>query len=165
MVRRRRRSAIPLLPILPSALAVAVPNPVLGSEDRQWMAVETRARPAILYGTPNSNDVVVEFACPEGTGMVEMTLAYEPIMVGEGAPITLEIAVDNGHNIVLQGTGERLLIDDTFLITARTPLVQQLQYVFTEQEVLSIVVEDGTIDIPIEGAAAAGSRLLSACES
>jgi len=141
------------------ALTPARPGPAAAAEGRVWIGTAV----GLLYGTPDSDDLLLGVACfEEGDGPVlAVALAHEPVFLADGEAATLEMHSAGGA-LALPGEGMRLLLDDLFLIEARVvePEARRetgaaLAALLTAGGTLSVLVEDGEVALPLDGLAAA----------
>jgi len=163
---RKRLSRAILATALAAALAAALLTPAAApagpgpaAEGRVWIGTAV----GLLYGTPDSDDLLLGFACfEEGDGPVlAVALAHEPVFLADGEAATLELRSAGGA-LALAGEGMRLLLDDLFLIEARLvePEARReagaaLAALLTAGGTLSVLVEDGEVELPLDGLAAA----------
>src|SRR5262245_28826263 len=153
----------PSVVLLTSALAVSLALEAAAEQHRRWLAANGAEGSALGYGTPETDDVLISFACPRATRQIVVTFAHEPVGARDGMRIGMELFSEGGR-VMLDATGERdQLLDDNFLLRAKTTLNPALRRILTEGRTLSVMVQDGVEEIPLEGAAEAAAALIEAC--
>lgn len=145
-----------------AGLLAAAAVPVSGQERRQWIAGEGPEGASLIYGTPQSDDVLLRFSCDAATKELTVAFAFEPLGAAEGMQIDMELFSEGG-TAVLNATGHRMLLDDGFVLEATTRLEPELRQILTEGDTLSIMVQDGVEEIPLTGAAKDAAALLEQC--
>ncbi len=149
--------------LLASALAVSLALEAGAQDDRRrWIALGTPEASSLVYGTPESDDLVVSFACKRATRQILVGFIHEPVGARDGMRIGIELSSEGGR-VGLDATGERLPMDDRFLLLASTTLSPALRRILTEGKTLSVTVQDGAEEIPLRGAADAAADLIKAC--
>jgi hypothetical protein len=131
-------------------------------EVRQWIGIAGPNGASLLYGTPQSDDIVVGFWCERATDELVVSFRFEPVGAADGMEIDMELSSEAG-SVVLPATGERMLLDDAFVLEARTELDPVLRRIISEGVTLSIMVQDGVEEIPLAGAAEEAAALFEAC--
>jgi hypothetical protein len=144
-------------------VAALIVSPALGAEPgRSWIAWSDEKVARLAYGTPESDDMVVGFICTRATRQLTVAFAHEPVGARDGMRIGMELFSEGGR-VTLEATGERLQLDDIFLLEAKTTLTPALRGVLTKGRTLSVTVQDGVDEIPLQGAAEAAADLVEAC--
>jgi hypothetical protein len=150
--------------LLASALAVSVALEAGAQDDRRgWIVLSTPEASSVVYGTPNSDDLVISFSCKLATREIVVGFMHEPVRAKNGMRIDMELSSAGGR-VRLDATGERLQLDDRFLLLAETTLSPALRRILTEGKTLSVKVRDRGKEIPLQGAAQAAADLIRACE-
>jgi hypothetical protein len=150
------------LTIVAVALLAAAGIEVNAQEGRQWIGIAGPDGASLLYGTPQSDDIVIGFRCERATDELVVSFRFEPVGAADGMEIDMEL-FSEGSAVVLPATGERMLLDDAFVLEARTELDPALRRIITEGETLSVMVQDGVEEIPLDGAAEEAAALFEAC--
>jgi len=145
-----------------AGLLAAAAVPVSGQEGRQWIASQSPEGASLIYGTPQSDDVLLRFSCDATTKELTVAFAFEPVGAMDGMQLDMELFSDGG-GLVLNATGERMLMDDAFVLEAKTSLEPELRQILTQGETLSIMVQDGVEEIPLAGAAKDAAALFEQC--
>lgn len=150
------------LTIVAVALLASAGADASAQEGRQWIGSAGPDGAALLYGTPQSDDIVIGFWCERATGDLVVSFRFEPVGAADGMEIDMELFSEGGA-VVLLATGERMLLDDAFVLEARTDLNRALRRIISEGETLSVMVQDGAEEIPLAGAAEEAAALFEAC--
>ncbi len=148
--------------LLASALAVAPALATAAEQGRSWMAVGSPERFVMSYATPQTDDGVLSLSCTRATKEIGIAFVHEPVGAKDGMRISIDL-ISEGGNVLLQAEGHRLLLDDVFVLEARTPLTPALQRVLTQGLTLTLMVQDGSAEVPLEGAGKAMAALIEAC--
>ncbi|MBX3580919.1 MAG: hypothetical protein KF810_03355 [Rhizobiaceae bacterium] len=132
------------------------------AQDRVWIGDTYEEGASLIYGTPDTGDIALSFSCARGSGKVAFSYIFEPINPTEGARV--EVTLEAGDIIMpVQTTGTRLEMDDIFVLEGQIPFDAQLVDLLTSQGALEVFVEDGSEEIPLEGARQAGRKLFETC--
>jgi len=148
--------------LLASALTILPALEAAAQDGRRWIALGSEQSSALVYGTPDSDDLVISFACMPATRQVKVAFTHEPVGAKDGMRIGMELFSEGGR-LMLDATGERLQLDDIFVLEAKTTLSPALRRLLTEGRTLSVMVQDGVEEIPLDGAAEAAAGLIAAC--
>lgn len=160
-----------LKPFLLVALVALAPVAEAQAEaGRRWTGGGDAESGWLAYGTPETDDLVVHFSCERAMRRLLVTYLFEPVVAEDGGRVFLEIfsvgVGEDGASVILplEATGHRLLLDDAFLLEARTAWNPALRRLIVEGRELSIMVEDGVEELPLEGAAEQAAELFRACD-
>jgi len=154
-----RRSVV----LLTSALAVSLALEAAAEDRRRWLALSSPEARTVVYGTPESGDLVISFSCKRATRQIVVGFIHEPVGAENGMRIGMELSSEGGR-VRLDATGERLPpFDGRFLLLAETMPSPALRDMLTQGKTLSVMVQDGVEEIPLEGAAEAAAPLIEAC--
>ena len=134
---------------------------VWAQENMRWNGEEYAERAYLAYGVPETDHVRLFLSCERG-GDVAFTYAFEPINATDGVVVTVSLEA-GGISLPIEATGVRLEMDDLFILEAEIPLDDRLLDVLTAQGTLSVFVEDGSEDFPLDGARAAAKPLARTC--
>lgn len=164
MPASRRRNAPRGHRALPAALCAAavLAAPAAAEAERAWMATVGPATVSALYGTPESDDVVLAFDCDRATKALVISLRAEPAKARDGMRATIEIASD-AATLKVPATGARSQLDDAFVLTARTDLSPRLRKALRRGTTLTLTADGARETIPLTGAEPAVAALLAAC--
>jgi hypothetical protein len=146
--------------LLISALTV---SPALGADaGRSWIAWSDKKVTRLIYGTPESEDAVISFTCTRATRQIAVAFGHEPVGAKDGMRIGMELLSEGGR-VMLDATGQGAQLHDIFFLEAKTTLSPALRRILTEGKTLSVMVQDGAEEIPLQGAAKAAAALIAAC--
>ncbi len=129
---------------------------------RQWIGAASAEGASLIYGTPQSDDVVLRFACDPATKELTAAFGFEPVGAADGMELDLELS-SQGGSLVLHATGQRMLMDDSFVLEAKAPFDPALRDIITEGETLFVMAEDGVEEIPLAGAAEQAAAFFQEC--
>jgi hypothetical protein len=151
--------------LLASALAESLALDAGAQDDRRrWIALSSPEASTAVYGTPESEDLVISFSCKLATRQIVVGFIHEPVGAKDGMRIGMELSSEGGR-VRLDATAERLPpFDDRFLLLAETTLSPALRPILTDGKTLSVKVQDRGEEIPLRGAADAAADLIKACE-
>jgi hypothetical protein len=134
------------------------------AEGRQWIALTDKDMVSLIYGTPETDDVLLNLSCTATTKTVTVWFAVEPSGTVKD-PATMPMAFSSeGGDIKLTGNGKRLEMDDSYALEATTELTPEWEKLLSEAKTLSIAADDGTEDLAIDAAARKGlDAIVAAC--
>lgn len=136
------------------------------AQELQWIGSESEDGASLSYAAPESDAGLIDFTCDRGTGIVTVTLEYEPTNAEEGVevPVTLSaLGGDPGQEIVIAGTGQRLDLDDKFIIQGTADLGEGLRSLLIDTDTMAITIEDGSEEIAMESAREAAQKFIAIC--
>ena len=155
--------------VLPAALiALAMAAAVAAAQEPEWIGSRDDDGASLLYGGPESGWIVIGFRCEEAGREVTVSFEHEPADAKDGAEFDIVLSAAGlppGSDVVVRATGERLEMDDLFVLTGITPFSGGLRRIVTEGETLSVKVGDAVQDISLDGAREAAQHLLAVCEA
>lgn len=137
------------------------------AQELQWLGAVSEDGASLTYGVPESDAAFIDFTCDRGSGVVTVTLDHEPVNAEPGvkAEITLSSLGSNPDSaIVVAATGERLELDDKFILQGSIELNDKLRKVLLEAATLVVAVEDGSEEVPLAGGRDAAKKLFAACK-
>jgi hypothetical protein len=141
-----------------SALAVllcAVTATSLSAEGRSWIANSDADATWLIYGTPESDDILLSLTCERGPKTFIVWFSTQP--ASEQNPKTLPIElVSAGGRVQLTGNGSRSEMDDLFSLEAKTALTPDVEKLLAGGKTLSVHVDGAKTDIPIDETAQKG---------
>jgi hypothetical protein len=149
-------AAVALVPLLAVAAV-----PAIAQEGRQWIGMGGPEGASLIYGTPESDDIVVAFACERASQEIVVSFTFEPVGASDGVQLDMELSSEAG-SVVLNASGHRLLLDDSFVLEA-TVAPDELREILTEGETLTVMVQDGAEELPLAGATDEVAALFEAC--
>ncbi|TWT13613.1 hypothetical protein [Reyranella sp. CPCC 100927] len=132
------------------------------ADERQWIGTANVGSVVLAYGTPDSDDMAISFSCDPATKALTVSVIVEPADAKDGMRVDVVLASESGQ-VVLNATGERLAMDDSFMLHATTRLDPSLRRILTEGRTLTIRVPGSTDRIPLAGAREQAQKLIDAC--
>lgn len=144
-----------------SALLVALVAPA-HAQERIWIGSAHDDGASLVYGTPESGDLALSFDCAKGSDALAFSYAFEPVNATDG--VKVEVTLQAGDIIVpIETIGARLEMDDLFVLEGQTKLDNRFVDLITSSGILQIFVEDGSEEIPLDGAREAAESLTRTC--
>jgi hypothetical protein len=70
---------------------------------------------------------------------------------------------DAAASVIIPATGQRLELDDKFLLQGETRMSQQLRAILSSEGTMLVSVDGRVEEIPLQGAARAAQLLLRSC--
>jgi hypothetical protein len=149
--------ALLLLPCLAGTLPAA--------QGRSWIADGDDSAAWIIYGTPESDDVVLSLTCDKAAKTVIVWFATEPVTVKNPQSLPMVISSEGGH-VSLTGQGARSEMDDAYSLEAKTALTPELEKLLTGARKLSVKADGaGNADMPLDDVALNGAQdLVKGCK-
>lgn len=144
------------------SLALIHPPPSAHAEKVAWFGNRSEDGASLIYGTRDSGYGKIVFTCQVGQDELSFTYEHEPTEAVHGMEIDAVLA-GAGVEVAIPTTGSRLEIDDTFVLEGQARLDDTLRKLLTSGGTLTIMVEDGAAEYPLEGAAEAARHLLQVC--
>lgn len=151
----------PRLLVLAVLAATASVRTVDAQSGRQWFGERGGHGAHLIYGTPRSDDMVISFACNTKTVTVSYSFTFAP-RAKDGTRMEIELSSEGGK-VQLTATGQRSMLDDSFLLVGETRLDPVLRKILTEGRMLSIRVQGRVAPVPLAGAAKPVAELIAAC--
>jgi hypothetical protein len=151
-IKKSARSVVLLTTLLLPAL------PAVAAEGRSWVADEADGAVWIIYGTPESDDVLLSVACEKATKTVTVWFATEPVSAKNPETLPLVIASEGG-TARLTGQGSRSEMDDSYSLEAKTPLTPALEKLLADARKIAIQAEGaGKAEMPLDDLALTGAQ-------
>jgi hypothetical protein len=141
--------------LLLSAGAMAQDNP-------DWHGNEYDGMATLFYGVPQSDHVEIALSCQAGSDAANFVFAFAPIEAVDG--VQVQVTLEAGDiSLPIQTTGVMMQMDDLFLLEGEVPVDARLIDLLGSTGMLSVFVEDGAAEYPLEGALDAAAALIQAC--
>ena len=148
--------------VLAALLAAACGGSADAQDRRQWIGATNPDNVVLLYGTPDTDDVAINFTCDRAKKSIKFSYAFEPEGARNGMRLDVELSSEGGK-VAVSATGQRLEMDDLFVLEATTRADAALRRILTEGRTLSIRVQQRTQTFPLAGAAKPAADLIAAC--
>jgi hypothetical protein len=126
---------------------------------RQWFAQGDQAVSSVIYGTPESDDVLLSLTCDHATKALTVWYTTEPAYSKDPKTLPIDIHSEGG-SISLIGNGSRSELDDAYSLDVTTELTPQFEKLLSEATTLTILVEDGTVELPVDETARKGIEMI-----
>jgi hypothetical protein len=150
-LKKPARSVVLLATLLLSASPAA-------AQVRSWVADEADGAVWIIYGTPESDDVLLSVACEKATKTVTVWFATEPVSAKNPETLPLVIASEGG-TMRLTGQGSRSEMDDAYSLEAKTPLTPALERLLVDARKIAVQAEGaGKAEMPLDDVAVTGAQ-------
>lgn len=155
---RNRVNAMLGIAVLSSCLSLAAK-----AEDKPgWHGQKWEGGAMLYYGIPQTDHAPISFSCPQGSDELTFVFAFAPINAVDG--VEVEVLLEAGDiSVPIATTGARIEMDDSFILEGRTVLDTRLADLLTSRGTLSVFVEDGAEEYPLDGAREAAGVLIETC--
>jgi hypothetical protein len=124
-------------------------------------------RPAFLRRQASPSDAIkIDFQCERKTRKIAVNFEHEPKDAKDGIRITMRLSVrgrDPGIGADIPAAGQRLELDDKFLLQGETRMSPQLRRILAEGGTLLVMVDGLTEEIPLKGISQAARQLFASC--
>lgn len=131
------------------------------AEGRRWISDSTDEAVTLIYGTPESDDMLLSLVCEKAKKT--MILWYVPQPIPVKAPSELPITISSeagGMQLTAAGTHSDEI--DSYSLEAQTPLTPELAKLLTAGKTLTIKAEKTTANLPLDDVALKGAEELTA---
>jgi len=146
-----------LIPIMLSVLA-----PSADAQERRWMVDSSSFGAEMMYGTPESDDILFAIRCDAKAKEIFVGFAHDPLGAKPGSTIDLELYSEGGH-VVLPAVVSYFDAIGVTLIETPNVTGAGLRPIFTDGLTLDVTVVDGTEQVPLSGMADDFDALFTAC--
>ncbi|KQW31514.1 hypothetical protein ASE36_04535 [Rhizobium sp. Root274] len=136
--------------------------PASGEEKLAWHGWSGDGAAQLVYGVAESDHVLLSFACEQSGSPIHLVYPYEPKQPKDGALYDVTLKAGK-QTISVKSTGTRLEMDDLFILEADLPAGANLLGLLTASKRLTVAVGKDVTELPLEGAAIAGSALFEIC--
>lgn len=145
-----------------AALICLMPMTIQAEENLGWHGEKSEDGASLFYGIPQSGHAPLSFSCAQGSAELVFVFAFEPIDAVDGVQVEVRLQA-GGIEVPIATTGARMEMDDGFILEGRTVLDARLTDLLTSRGTLSVFVEDGAEEYPLDGAREAAAALLETC--
>ncbi len=142
-------------------LAILAPA-VYATEDLQWFGSADGYGASLIYGVPQSGYAPIAFQCQD-SGEIGFVFEFEPINPADGITILVTLEA-GGISIPIETRGSRLEMDDLFILEGKYVPGDDLSKLLAASDYLSVFVEDGAEEYPLDGALEAARALFETCQ-
>ena len=145
-----------------AALLCCIPAAAMAEENPGWHGQKGEGGATLFYGIAQSDHAPISFSCPQGGSELTFVFAFAPINAVDG--VEVEVLLEAGDiSVPIATTGARIEMDDSFVLEGRTALDARLTDLITSRGTLSVFVEDGAEEFPLDGAREAAAALIETC--
>jgi hypothetical protein len=147
--------------ILVALCGAAIAQPALAEEKLDWHGWSGEGSASLVYGVAESDHVLLSLSCEPG-GPISIVYPYEPNPAEDGGAYELTLKAGKLAAAV-KTTGTRLEMDDLFILEGDLPKGTNLVGLLTGGKSLAVAVGPDVTELPLAGAAIAGSALFEIC--
>lgn len=116
----------------------------------------------LYYGVPETDHVEIALSCQAGSAVASFVFAFAPIEAVDG--VQVQVTLEAGDiSLPIQTIGATMEMDDLFLLEGEIAVDAKLIDLLGSPGMLSVFVEDGAAEYPLEGALDAAAALIEAC--
>jgi hypothetical protein len=145
-----------------AALSCCLPATATAEENLGWHGEKGEDGATLFYGIPQTDHAPLSFSCTQGSDELAFVFAFAPINTVDG--VKVEVLLQAGDiSVPIATTGARIEMDDSVILEGHTVLDARLADLITSRGTLSVFVEDGAEEYPLDGAREAAAALLETC--
>lgn len=136
------------------------------ADDYRWIGQITEDGAALRYGIPESDAIKIDFHCDRATKKIAVSYEHEPKDAKDGMRLALRLSVKGRgatDSVAVAVTGERLALDDKFVLQGEIRTSPPLRRILAAEGVLLVEAGGLAEEIPLKGAARAARQLLASC--
>lgn len=139
-----------------------LPAGAMAEENLGWHGDAHDGMATLFWGIPQSGYAEIAFSCQAGDAMATFVFAFAPIEAIDG--VEVEVTLEAGDiSVPIHTTGALMQMDDQFLLEGQVALDARLIDLLTSRGMLSVFVEDGAGEYPLDGAREAAAALIETC--
>ncbi len=132
------------------------------AEQTTWFGTRSEDGASLIYGTPNSGYGKIALSCVAGQDDLSFVYEHEPVGAKDGLKVEVLLSAAD-LEVAIPTTGTRLEMDDVFILEGQTKLDNRLRDLLTSAGSLTVTIQDGAAEYPLDGAASAARDLLEVC--
>lgn len=145
-----------------AALVCFMPVATQAEESFGWHGQKGGHGASLFYGIPQTDYAPLSFSCAQGSNEVTFAFDFAPINAVDG--VKVEVLLEAGDiSVSVATTGTRIDMDDSFILEGTTVLDARIADLLTSRGTLSVFVEDGAVEFPLDGAREAAVALIETC--
>lgn len=134
------------------------------AEGRRWIADGDSEIARLIYGTPESDDMVLSLTCEKETKTFWLWFAANPAPANPADKMPITLSTEAGQ-VQLTADGTRSDMDDSFSLEVKTEMTPEIAKLLTEGKTVSVKVEERKTDLPFDDAAlGAVSDVVAGCK-
>ncbi|KRA44662.1 hypothetical protein ASD80_05840 [Devosia sp. Root635] len=138
------------------------PAATMAQEDPGWHGSVYDGMATLFYGIPQSDHAEISLACQAGSDTATFVFAFAPIAAVDGVQVQVTLEAGN-VSLPIQTTGALMQMDDLFLLEGEVAVDTRLIDLLGSDGMLSVFVEDGAAEYPLDGARQAAAALIETC--
>lgn len=135
---------------------------VWADEKLSWLGWSGEGAASLAYGLAESDHVLLSLACEKAGTPIRLVYPHEPAQPVDGGTYELTLKTEK-QALSLKTTGTRLEMDDLFILEGELPKGTDLVALLTAGKTLTVAVDQDVTELPLDGAASAGSALFEIC--
>ena len=135
---------------------------VSAEETLDWHGWSADGSAQLVYGIAESDHVLLSFSCEQSGAPIRIVYPYEPKPARDGGAYDVTLKAGK-QTLALRTTGTRLDMDDLFILEGALQKGADLVSLLTGGETLVMSVGKDVTELPLKGAATAGSALFEIC--
>ncbi len=136
------------------------------ADEYKWIGQITEDGAALSFAIPESDAIKLDFHCDRKTKKIVVNFEHEPKVARDGIQIMVRLSVrgrDRGAALEVPMRGQRLELDDKFLLQGETRMSPLLRRMLSDGGILLVSAEGSSEEIPLKGAAQAARQLFASC--
>ena len=134
------------------AAALALALPASAADGRRWVSDGDSEIARLIYGTPESDDMLLSLTCEKESKTFWLWFAAQPAPAK--APDKMPITVSTeGGNVELTADGTRSDMDDSYSLEVKTTMTPDLAKVLSGAKTVSIKVDNRKTDVAFDDVA------------
>ena len=123
----------------------------MAEDDLGWHGNVHDGMATLFWGIPQSGYAEIAFSCHSGSQGAGFVFAFAPIHAVDGVEVTVTLEAGD-IAIPIRTTGALMQMDDQFLLEGQVAVDAQLVALLDAPGLLSVFVEDGSVEYPLDGA-------------
>lgn len=149
-----------LVALMPAAILPATAQ----EEQPRWFGASDDRSTALVYGVPDSDYVMLTFACTAGKPVVSVGVQDEDGSAGEGAMMHVRLSA-GGKQVEFSEKAIANEDSGSAGVKGQLPLDDRLRAILTAKDTLEIVVDGHTQRYALAGAAGPVAAMLATCDA
>lgn len=134
------------------------------ASEYKWIGQVTEDGAALGFAIPESDAIKLDFHCDRKTKKIVVNYAHEPKDAKDGMRLEAQLSLRGQKSgVKISMKGERLELDDTFLLQGEILMSPQLRQIFASTGVLLVAVNGHAEEIPLKDISQAARQLRSSC--
>jgi hypothetical protein len=141
-----------------AALLGGLSAPLIGAavanaaDGRRWIADKDSQTAQLIYGTPESDDMLLSLTCEKKTKTLWVFFAPSPAPDKAPAKMPITLSSEAGK-AELTATGTRSEMDDSYSLEAKTTMTPDIAKVLTGAKTISVSADNRKTDVPLDDVA------------